>query len=551
STFTDLTSELVVSQFYKISVAKQNSSQMVGGLQDNGGHAYSQNQWKNYYGADGMDTAIDPNNPNNMYGFIQFGGSLYFSGSGGNTRDSQVQGPEQGNWVTPLVSNSQGELFAGYSRLYKLVNNSWQPLAGPFSNNINNIAVAPSNDNIIYFSVGNQLYRSANAGSSGSLMTSASSSITSIDVHKDFPNTIYVTTAGSGGGIFTSTNGGLTLTNITGNLPNLGKNVIKHQGNHPDNPLFVGTTLGVWRKDDTQSLWEVFENNLPNVNVRDLEINLNDGNITAATYGRGIWQSDIPVVLPPSDVRIMQIASQQNGTLCGGFDQSIIVKNNGQNIINSVDVTYTVNGISNAFTWTGSIASEATQSIDFTISGVPRGNYDMEVEVDTPGDAFADNNTLIAPVTLNDFGVAQQVNTFEAFQDALIAIDIDGGLPAGSLWQRGIPSGSVLNAAASGISAYGTNLSGQYPNNTTSELITQCYDLTTIGNPILQFEMAYQIEDNWDVLYMMYSTDDGQTWSTLGSASDPNWYNSNLVGSQGQCPLCIGAQWTGSATAMT
>ena len=37
--FTDLTENLAISQFYKISVAQQNSGNIVGGLQDNGGYA--------------------------------------------------------------------------------------------------------------------------------------------------------------------------------------------------------------------------------------------------------------------------------------------------------------------------------------------------------------------------------------------------------------------------------------------------------------------------------------------------------------------------------
>ena len=48
---------------------------MVGGLQDNGGHAYSDAAWKNYYGADGMDAAVSQVNSNLYYGFIQNGSS--------------------------------------------------------------------------------------------------------------------------------------------------------------------------------------------------------------------------------------------------------------------------------------------------------------------------------------------------------------------------------------------------------------------------------------------------------------------------------------------
>ncbi len=81
--FTDLTAGMQIGQFYKIAVAKQTSEKMVGGLQDNGGYGLDNNQWQNYYGADGMDTAIDPNNSDLFYGFIQQGGGLYISDDAG------------------------------------------------------------------------------------------------------------------------------------------------------------------------------------------------------------------------------------------------------------------------------------------------------------------------------------------------------------------------------------------------------------------------------------------------------------------------------------
>ncbi|MBL4643259.1 MAG: glycosyl hydrolase, partial [Flavobacteriaceae bacterium] len=138
--FTDLTENLAISQFYKISVSKQNSGNIVGGLQDNGGYAYKDNKWSNYFGADGMDCAINSLNPDNYFGFIQYGGSLYETADGGLTRQGSVGAPTAetgpgdsgGRWVTPLVSNSKGEMYAGYSQLYKLVNGNWSKISDHF-----------------------------------------------------------------------------------------------------------------------------------------------------------------------------------------------------------------------------------------------------------------------------------------------------------------------------------------------------------------------------------------------------------------------------------
>lgn len=223
---------------------------MVGGLQDNGGHAYSGGQWKNYYGADGMDTAINPNNPNQYYGFIQSGGNLYISNNAGNGLSNSVAAPAgvSGNWVTPLAINAAGDLFAGYNNLYKLSSGAWvQQNTGTIGNGtIELVSVDPSNDNIMYIANGSTLYKSTNLGVTFTNVYSASSGITSIEVHSSDSNIVYLTTQGSFGQVLKSTNGGATFTNISSGLPNIGKNIIVHQGRNTDNPLYVGTDLGVY-----------------------------------------------------------------------------------------------------------------------------------------------------------------------------------------------------------------------------------------------------------------------------------------------------------------
>jgi hypothetical protein len=78
---------------------------------------------KNYYGADGI-IAIDPNNSNLYYGFIQNGSSLYISNNAGNFWQTElVLQTEFVNWLR-LSIQFQGVLYAGYDNLYKIVNNA-------------------------------------------------------------------------------------------------------------------------------------------------------------------------------------------------------------------------------------------------------------------------------------------------------------------------------------------------------------------------------------------------------------------------------------------
>jgi hypothetical protein len=146
----------------------------------------------------------------------------------------------------------------------------------------------------MYISKSNQMYMSTDRGISFSLLYTALSRITSITVHSSNSNIIYITTSGTSGDALMSTDGGISFSTIAPGLPAIGKNIIVHQGLNSLNPLYVGTTLGVFYKDDSMATWANFDDNLPNVSVTDLEINLVDFKIIAGTYGRGAWQCAIP-----------------------------------------------------------------------------------------------------------------------------------------------------------------------------------------------------------------------------------------------------------------
>ena len=102
--FTDLTENIAISQFYKVSVSLQNPNKIAGGLQDNGGFAFNDNQWRNYHGGDGMEGVVDPTSEDVHYGFTQFGGNLYKTINGGRSNQFITSSPDQGEWVTPMVS---------------------------------------------------------------------------------------------------------------------------------------------------------------------------------------------------------------------------------------------------------------------------------------------------------------------------------------------------------------------------------------------------------------------------------------------------------------
>ena len=550
--FTDLTAGVQISQFYKIAVAKQTSANMVGGLQDNGGHAYSGSQWKNYYGADGMDTAINPTNPNQYYGFIQNGNSLYISNSAGNAISSSVSSPggANGNWVTPLIANNSGELFSGFAGLYKLTGSAWvqQNVDGLGTGNLDEIAVDPSNDDIMYVANGVKLYKSTNRGVNfTNVFNSVNGNITFIEVHSTDSNIVYLVTEGASGKVLKSTDGGVSFTDFSTGLPFIGKNCIVHQGRNTDNPLYVGTALGVYYRDDTMSSWSPFDTNLPNVSVTDLEINLEDAKLIAATYGRGVWQTNIPVQVPANDLKFVSIQNPGINISCGSsIMPQVEVKNNGTNSVSSVTVNYLIDTTPYNYVWNGLLAPSATTIIDLPTATLTRGVHSMNVTTTITNDAYPDNNSGLTQFYVNDAGSVGVTNPFTSTSDALISYN-EGGTT--SQWVRGIRSGGAMDSA--GNTVYTTNLLGNYPDLTKSYIVSQCYNLSNVVNPTISFDMKFDLEANWDVVYVEYSTNFGANWTVLGEQG-PTWYNSNRTEATAgnDCYICPGAQWTGTDTTL-
>jgi photosystem II stability/assembly factor-like uncharacterized protein len=558
-TFRDHTEGLAISQFYRITVASKDASKIIGGLQDNGGHSYRDGQWRNYHGGDGMDNVMNQDDDALIYGFTQYGGSLNISANGGKDLVAQVSAPNglQGEWITPLAIDSDGNIYAGFNALFRLQGSSWRKISDDFASNALDVEIDPNDISIIYVAVDNVLKKSTNFGNDFIDIHTFNTNINEIEVNNTDGNIVYVTTAALGKrGVFKSIDGGDNFENITRNLPSDQPYfTIIHQGRHSQNPIYVGTSLGVYRLDDSLTEWEAFSTGLPNTSVRDLDISLDDAIITAATYGRGIWQSPLEVETPSNEVRLVSINSPiKQQVSCGDLTPEITVENLGSNAITSITFNYGLNDTLNSFTWNGNIAPGETENITLPqVTPVTLGLASLTINASIPNDTYNDNNQLSVTIYTNKIGNGGELNDFESSEDALIAFNEND---TDVLWELGEPTGPLLNQTSSGTQAYATNLNGNHPDLTKSYLVSRCYNMSTITNPVLKFSMAYNLEENWDIVYVEYSTNNGSDWNVLGSInSQPNWYTSNRTnassGAANDCQNCPGAQWTGTNTTLT
>src|SRR5690606_35540901 len=84
---------------------------------------------------------------------------------------------------------------------------------------------------------------------------------------------------------------------VPGTLPGVPVNTIVLDKNSNEG-LYIGTQTAVLYKNPELNDWIIFNNGLPVVDVRELEIyydaiNPENNRLMAATYGRGLWKSDL------------------------------------------------------------------------------------------------------------------------------------------------------------------------------------------------------------------------------------------------------------------
>ncbi|MES2543754.1 MAG: M4 family metallopeptidase [Bacteroidota bacterium] len=263
--------------------------------------------------------------------------------------------------------------------------------------------------------------------------------------------------------------------------------------------------------------------------------------VTNAWYAVNVGEEYVGV---PDDINLKTVAGNTSVGCNGAFSPSITFENGGSNPITSVDISYAVDGgTATLETWTGNLAVCSSEVYPLNISGLTRGTHTLSVTTTIVNDGVATNNTKSTSITLNDAGVVGVVNPFTTAADGLVSIDEAG---TNTVWARGNSTKTQLsNTVAGGSAVYATKLAGKYPDKTKAFLVSQCYDLSSVNTPVVKFNMAYDFETNWDLLYMEYSTDGGTAWSTLGTGTSPTWYTNSRLPNGTDCFNCIGGQWTG------
>ncbi|MFN0032198.1 MAG: MopE-related protein [Flavobacteriales bacterium] len=457
--WTDNSSNLPISQQYKLGVAALNSNIVLTGWQDNGTNRKNGAAWAEVIGGDGMECIIDHTNSNIMYGTIYYG-QIYKSTNGGASFGTIVGSgganeDENGAWVTPFIlGTNANHIFVGKSRVYKSTDGGtvFTASAAFGSGNCNDMTIAPSDNNILFASKGGSLFKSTdNAATFSAVGTGLpGNSITDIAVHNTDPTKVWVTVSNytPGAKVYYSTDGGANFTNISGTLPNVPANAIVYQ--HGSNGgIYVGMEAGVFYRDNDLGAWVPYMNLLPMVQISELEIHYATSTITAATYGRGLWRAPL-YALPNLDAVLTQVNSPTGSSCNMVITPQIDVLNAGTSTITAMNIQYQVVGqaVQN-LPWTGSLASLATTTITLPNLNYGAGSFVINFNITTVNGGADDNMT-------NNTGTSSYV-TINGTNNATLTLITDC-YPTETSWQITDGTATVIHSGSG------------YPGNTTNTI---------------------------------------------------------------------------------
>jgi photosystem II stability/assembly factor-like uncharacterized protein len=345
---------LPISQFYHVSLDKDDPYHVYGGLQDNsswvGDSAYpsgiTSSRWENMFGGDGFWMFADPSDRNYLYAEAQGGTIGRVNIHTHETRDIQPRlGAEdlkrytklRFNWNTPIAlsPHEPATVYIGSQFLFRSRDHgqSWQRISPDLTTN------------------DPQKQKQEQSGGI-TVDNSAAEMHTTIYSVSESPLTAGLIWVGTDdGNVQLTRDAGEHWTNLTANLPGVPKNtwvswvqassfaagtaylaldrhtfgdmapyvyvttdfgkswaplatpkeakgvrgyvhVIKEDTVDPQ-LLFLGTEFGLWISTDRGSHWAQFKGgHIPAVAVRDLAIQPRDNDLVLATHGRGLWIVD-------------------------------------------------------------------------------------------------------------------------------------------------------------------------------------------------------------------------------------------------------------------
>ncbi|OFX17846.1 MAG: hypothetical protein A2033_05465, partial [Bacteroidetes bacterium GWA2_31_9] len=254
---------------------------------------------------------------------------------------------------------------------------------------------------------------------------------------------------------------------------------------------------------------------LANVRCDMLQYRASDKVIAVATFGRGLFTTDI-FSTPTAD-----------------FEADNTVSYLGNNIQFS-------DGSLKASSWSWGFGDGNTSTLKnpthaYTAAGV----YNVTLTINGGASTKTKNAYIQILPTKTPPYLAADGGNFETNVNDFSSVSLAGNI---NIWERGVP-GNTLTTVSSAVNAWKTGLttnitSAKY----TCALLSPNFNLSATGQYKLKFKksMAIWYCNGPHAVQVQYSTNKGATWQRLGSYNDAkgtNWYNKDP--NDASCPLSV------------
>ena len=331
---------LPLTEYYAVGVDMEDPYNIYGGLQDHdswkgpsNGWAgeISPSDWVTVGGGDGMYNCVDPTDSRWLYNNREFGAMWRLDQKTGVQTDIRPtrpagQPPLRFNWTPPIALSPHNPaiVYVGAQVVFRSLDRGarWQEVSPDLTTNedakqhgegnisfctLTTLAESPVRPGVIWAGADDGkvqvttdggatwLDRTAKIGAAGG---PASHWVTRVFPSPHEAGTCFVSKTGWRFDeykpyLFKTTDYGETWTSVAGNLPGDKPVNVVVQDRKNAGLLFAGTEWGLYLSLDGGATWHPFKNNMPWVKVTDLVIHPRENDLVVATYGRGVWVTDI------------------------------------------------------------------------------------------------------------------------------------------------------------------------------------------------------------------------------------------------------------------